>query len=444
MNPFRYAILFALALLLSGCDLMEKFQRREEVHLRIESSPTGAVVTVNGVERGEAPVVVSDLKPGRHTVKVRKDGYHENRQNVSLVAGDHKTIAVELTELTGLVLVQSNPKGADVTLDGAFRGKTPLMMSDFPSGAHRLQIAKPGYFAKDVEVTVRDRVPQLVNLDLTSDAATLAVNSEPAGAIVLVNGSNRGTTPCRIDALPSGEVQLEVRAEGYASFRQSVKLSAGQTFQVDAPLTAQPGSLQIITTPEKAKVYVDNQLRGEAPISMDGLTPGDHRVRIELKGYETDARTVKVKAGGKITEEFRLSQNSGVMVLVTEPGGVRVLIDGEEQGETKPAPAGAVSTSFEVRFLAPGEHTLQLVRPGWTFAPKKFQVESGKAVTLHEKMTRLFIPDVKVRTRDEIVTGVLLREYASGDLEVERSPGVILRIKEGDILERTPLKQGEK
>lgn len=444
MKPFGIALLLTVLGLASGCDLFEKFKGKEEALLRVETTPTGAVVSVNGIERGEAPLTVADLKPGRHLVTAFLDGYHDGRQNVTLVAGDRKSVTLQLTELTGLVLVQSNPRDADVTLDGAFRGKTPLMMSDFPAGAHRLNVAKPGYFAKDVEVTVRDRVPQLVNLDLTSDAATLAVNSQPAGAIVLVNGANRGTTPCRIDALPSGEVQLELKMEGFAPFRQSVKLSAGQTFQVDAPLTAQPGSLQILTTPEKAKVYVDNQLRGDSPVTLDGLPPGDHRVRIELKGFETDARTVKVKAGGKVTEEFRLSQNSGVLVLVTEPGGVRVLIDGEEQGETKPAPAGAVSTSFEVRFLAPGEHTLQLVRPGWTFAPKKFSVESGKAATLHERMSRLFIPDVRVRTPDEIITGVLLREYASGDLEIERQPGVILRVKEGDILERTPIKQGEK
>ena len=447
MSALRSAILSALAsgvILLTSCDYLNKVRGSQDAQLRIDSSPTGAVASVNGTARGETPLTLTGFKPGRIVITTHKDGFHDGRQAITLSAGDRRTVKIEMTELQGLILVHSMPGEADVTLDGAFRGKTPLLMSDFPAGTHRLKIARPGYFAKDVEVSVKDRRPQLVSVDLTSDAATLTVNSEPAGAAVLVNGANRGTTPCKIDALPSGEVQLELRLDGYAAYQQTVKLSAGQTFQVDAPLAAQPGDLQILTTPEKAKVYVDNQLRGEAPVKLAALPPGDHRIRVELKGYETDARDVKVKAGGAVTEEFRLQQNSGVLVLVTEPGGVRVLVDGEEQGETQAAQAGAVSTTFEAHFLSPGDHMLQLVRPGWTCPPKKFTIESGKAATMHEKMTRLFIPDVRVRTHDDIITGVLLREFASGDLEIEQQPGVIVRVKSIDVIERKPIKQDEK
>jgi hypothetical protein len=38
--------------------------------------------------------------------------------------------------------------------------------------------------------------------------------------------------------------------------------------------------------------------------------------------------TVTVKADASTTEEFRLASNSGVLVLVTEPPGVKVLVDG--------------------------------------------------------------------------------------------------------------------
>lgn len=436
-----FLALAAAGLLLTGCEYIEQLKAGQEAQLRIETSPTGAVAVINGAPRGQTPMTLTGLKPGPLSILARKEGYHDARQSVSLSPGDRKTVKLELAELTGLILVHSTPGEAEVTLDGAFRGKTPLMMPDCPAGEHRLKISRPGYFAKDVDVAVKDRTPQLIKVDLTSDAATLTVNSQPAGAAVLVNGSNRGKTPCTIDALPSGEVQLELRLDGYAVYRQPVQISAGQTFRVDATMTAQPGDLQIVSTPEKAKVYVDNQLRGETPITLGGLEPTDHRVRVELKGFEPEARTVAVKAGGKVTEEFRLTQNSGVLVLVTEPGGARVLVDGEEQGETKAAAAGAVSTSFEVRFLGPGEHTLQLVRPGWIYQPRKFSVESGKAVTLHERMTRLFIPDIEIRTLSDTITGVLLREYASGDLEIERQPGVIVRIQEIDIVERKAIKQ---
>lgn len=447
MKRTSLALLMLLAAasgLLTGCDFLEKLKSGNEAQLRIECAPTGAVLIVAGKPRGELPMTLVGLKPGRMILTARMDGYRDTRQSVVLAAGERKTVKLELSELTGLVLVRSVPPDSDITLDGAFRGKTPQLISDFPSGTHRLKIAKPGFFAKDVEVTVKDRAPQLVSLDLTSDAAVLSVNSEPAGATVVVNGANHGTTPCKIEALPSGDVQVEVRMEGYSTFQQTVKLAAGQAFQVSATLIARPGDLTILSSPDHAKVYVDNQLRGEAPVTLTGQPPGPHRVRVELKGFETEARDVKVKAGDKVTEEFRLVQNSGVIMLVTEPGGVRVIIDGEVQGETKPAPAGLVSQPFEVKFLSPGEHSLQLVRPGWTYQPSKFTIESGKAATLHEKLSRLFIPDIEVRTHDDIVRGVLLREFASGDLEIERQPGVIVRVQAIDIIKRTAIKQGEK
>lgn len=441
----RFSALLGLAaalLLAAGCDLsLDALRGNTGSQLRIDTTPTGATVIVNGTVAGEGPATMDKLKPGRYLVTARMDGHKDARETVQLNAGEKRAIQLQLEEITGLVLVRTTPDGADVTLDGAFRGKTPLMMSDFPVGTHRVNVARPGFFAKDVEITVKDRIPQLVALDLTPDAAMLAVNSQPAGASILINGANRGITPANLDALPSGEVQVELRLNGFAPYRQAVKLTAGQRYTVNATLSAQPGTLKVATTPEKAKVYVDDQLRGESPLTLPGLAPIAHRLRIEMRGFETDARTVQVKPGETITEEFRLQQNSGVLLLTTEPAGARVLIDGEEQGETKAAAAGMVSRAFEVQFLGPGEHNLQLVRPGWSFQAKKFTIESGKAVTLHERMTRLFIPDIQVRTRDEIITGVLLREYASGDLEVERQPGVIVRVNVADILERKAIKQ---
>jgi hypothetical protein len=126
---------------------------------------------------------------------------------------------------------------------------------------------------------------------------------------------------------------------------------------------------------------------------------------------------------------------------------VKVFVDGEDVGETVASEAGLVSTALNVDLLARGEHTLQLTRPGWTHRPRKFTIETDQAVTLHEKMTRLFIPDILVRTgtgEGGTRTGVLLREFPNGDLEVEVRPGVIERIKGKDIIERRAIREGAK
>ncbi len=414
---------------------------------RVSTTPPGAQVEVDGAARGITPVTVPNLAPGRHLVVVRKDGYAEAMRSFSLLDGQNLSIDIPLEEITGLVLVHTQPPGADVNLGGAFRGRTPLLMPNFPLGTHRLNLSLNGHFPREVEVTVKDRTPQWVKLDLVADSASLEVTSDPPGAQVIINGSQRGTTPCRLDKVATGQADLQVVLDGYAEYKETVKLAPGESYKVSANLRARPGSLEIVTIPPKARVYVDNQFRGESPISLSSLPPGEHRVRVEMKGFEADARTIRVRAGEQTTEEFRLANNSGVLMLVSEPAGARVFVDGQDVGVTTPAAAGLVSEALRVDTLARGEHTLQLQKTGYTYSPRKFTVEPGKAVTLHERLTRIFNPDIEVRTRDEngvegLLTGVLLREYPGGDLEIETRPGVVVRVPSRTIVGRGTIRIG--
>jgi hypothetical protein len=417
----------------------------DPAQVRISTTPADAQFEVDGIPRGATPTTVAGLGPGRHLVVVHKDGYLEVRRSFSLLEGQSLSVDIPLEEVSGLVLVHTQPPGAEVSMGGAFRGKTPLLLPNFPLGTHRLNLVLAGHFPREVEVTVKDRTPQWVKVDMVADSATLDVNSDPAGARVTINGSDRGTTPCRLDKIATGQAELVVALDGYAEYRETLKMSPGESYQVNANLRARPGSLNIVSLPPKGRVYVDNQFKGEAPISLATLAPGEHRVRVELKGFETDARTVKVRAGELSTEEFRLANNSGLLLLVTEPAGARVFVDGNDVGETTAATAGLVSEALRVDTLGRGEHTLQLQKTGYTYTPRKFSVEPGKASTLHERLTRIFNPDIEVRTRDQqgaetVVTGVLLRKYPGGDLELETRPGVIVRISASTIVDRNTIR----
>jgi hypothetical protein len=416
-----------------------------ETQVRVNTTPAGATLVVDGTPREVAPTTLTDLTPGTHLIVARKDGFRETRESFALLAGQKLALDLKLDELRGLALIHASPTGAEVYVDGAFRGLTPLLLPDVPLGTHRVQITAPGFFPKEVDLTVPDRIPLKIAVELVADSASVDFSSEPAGAAVLINGSSRGTTPLRVDQIPSGETEVVLQLEGYAPHREKLVLKAGETVRVEARLTSQPGALSVVAQPEPARIYVNNEFRGETPLDLQGLAPGEYRLRAERRGFETDARTVQVRADTKTTEEFRLQKNSGVLVLVTEPPGVKVFVDGVEVGETSPSAAGLLSERLTVELLARGEHTLQLNRPGWIHRPQKFTIDTDQAVTLHEKMTRLFIPDILVRTsagEGGTRTGVLLREYPNGDLEVEVRPGVIERIKGKDVIERRAIRDG--
>ena len=114
------------------------------------------------------------------------------------MAGQKIPVDIILEPVQGLVLIQSTPPGAEVKVGEAFKGKTPLFLSDIPLGTHRIGLTFQGFKERVVELNVQDRVPQKVHVELLSDTASLKVSSNPEGATVRVNSVRRGVTPCEV------------------------------------------------------------------------------------------------------------------------------------------------------------------------------------------------------------------------------------------------------
>jgi len=409
----------------------------EFAQLRVTTIPPGAALTCDGVLQRETPVTVSGLGPGRHLLIARKDGFREARHTVSLMSGQEAAVEIKLERIYGLLLLQSSPTGASVAVDGAYRGITPLLVPDFPLGQHRIQFSAEGYIEKSVDITLDDRTPRKVSVNLVSDTARLSLRSEPAGASVMINGSARGTTPCTIEGIPSGEVRIGLRLSGYRPYQEKAVLHVGETHEVDARLEAMPGALVVQTMPPGARVYIDNQYRGDSPLTLENLEPGTYRVRVESPGYAPDARDVSIESTGSTVEEFRLTRNSGALVLVTQPAGVNVYLDGKFAGATQPADAGEVSRPFKADLLSEGVHRVQLTKPGYVAKNKRVQISAKQVVNLHEELDRRFIPDIEVRVGEgegKVFRGVLVREHENGDLEVEVKPKIIMTIKAEEII----------
>ena len=419
----------------SGFDL--PFGRRGG-QIRVTTIPPGASVQLDGQSQELAPLTYQKVAPGTHLLVVQKEGFREARRTVSLMAGQKVAVDFKLESIKGLVLLQTMPPGAEVEIDGAFRGKTPLLLLDLEIGEHPTLLRSEGYQPRRLAIKVTDRVPQKVMTDLTSDSARINVASEPAGAAVLINGSHRGETPCTVDRIPSGNIELEIALKGYRSHQEKITLSAGGVFEVRAALKPIPATLSVQSIPDnKARVYLNNQYQGETPLVLTNLAPGKYRLRAEMRGYDAEARDLELKPEDRVTEEFRFTRNSGMLVIVTTPPGVKVFVDGEERGATVASNNPQVSEPLQVDLLSSGEHILNLVKPGYSYVPVNFQIEQGKILNRTERLTRLFIPDTIVRTGsrvEDVFTGVLVRKSSNGDVELETRPGIFKTIEAARIL----------
>jgi serine/threonine protein kinase len=109
--------------------------------LVVNTSPAGAKLFVDGVERGATPVTVS-LKPGPHSLEVRGDG-PPRLMPIVITAGAQVSQYLELPKVAaavGQLNVRTEPGGARVSVDGVAKGTSPLTVSDLAPGEHSVQL----------------------------------------------------------------------------------------------------------------------------------------------------------------------------------------------------------------------------------------------------------------------------------------------------------------
>jgi hypothetical protein len=239
---------------------------------------------------------------------------------------------------TGTLIVNTNPSGVTVVIDGQHRGSTPLTL-DLSPGNHLLQIVSDGHVRK-IPVTIAEgrEVAQFVELPAVAPAPTdgqLQVRSEPAGARVLIDGQYRGVAPLTVEGLSPGAHAIKVE-DGTASVTQQVTIEAGLTASLVVPLVA-PRNVPVsgwisVAAPLDVQIYENGRLLGSSRSEQIMVSEGKHDLEIanEALGYRV-ARPVQVTAGQ--TTAIKLEWPKGSLALNALPWA-EVWLDGERLGET--------------------------------------------------------------------------------------------------------------
>lgn len=423
-----------LCLLLAG--LPSLAQNDAGGQYRITTTPPGAEATLDGKSVGQAPLALSGVPTGEHLLIVELNGHHIARRTLNVTPNARHVVDIALKPITGWVIIDSNPSGAEVFVRGASRGTTPILLSDLLLGEHRVRLSKTGFVAKEIDLRIDDRVPIKKMVDMNSNAATLVLDSQPQAANVQLNGADRGVTPVTLDRIPAGNVVLEMAVDGYESYRQELVLDAGQIEEIRAVLSPLPGSLEIVTIPDNVRIYIDETFRGTSPITLEKLEPKLYRIRAEKEGFDDLTTSVMVTRAAELVEELRLEQTSGLLSITTEPDGVTVSIDGVIKGITQSQSndTDRVSLPLRVNYIPEGEHALELSKKGYFTHKSEILIERLETLTQHEALKRRFIPNYEVITqKGTTVIGVFHEVDLDGSIRIEISQGVIKTIKKSNI-----------
>ena len=179
--------------------------------MRVTSETAGAMVAVNGEERGTTPCDL-DLPPGNCELRLSKK-YHESR-SIPLTVNGAGTRDYKLTRVHASVPFESEPPGAQVFVDGVKIGETPLAEQSIPGGTHKANFVLEGYYEQTVpfEVLGRDMVLGPVKATLLKiPPGRLVVECDVDGAEVWLNAKLIGRAPVVSPApLPAGQYRIRV------------------------------------------------------------------------------------------------------------------------------------------------------------------------------------------------------------------------------------------
>lgn len=409
--------------------------------LDVAVQPVGAKVVVDGKPRGIAPCSVFGLPAGVHLVQVEAASHVSQDEFVQISDGEYVQRTFTLAEEKGLVLVKTEPAGADVKCNGVSLGTTPLLVTTLTSDRpHALELSLNGYQTKRIDVQTDGRHPLVRTETLALDSGVVDCTTEPAGATVFVNGVERGVTPIKLANIPKGVATVVFRLTGYKDETRELRLAPGDSQSLAVQLKGQPAKLAVVSSPEGAKVFVDDDYQGKTPVTISTLAGGAHKIRIELVGHEPVTRDVTLENGAVKTEEFKLESMLGRFEIVTIPAGAKVSVDGRTVGTTHGQGGSARSQIFAVEGIAAGEHSVLIHLDGYQDTSRRIVVKAKDTGRLTVKLQRIFQADTELETISGVHRGALVEKDFLGNVTIEVSPGVQQTFRKEDIRKIRPLK----
>jgi hypothetical protein len=127
------------------------------------------------------------------------------------------------------------------------------------------------------------------------------------------------------------------------------------------------GLLRLRADPEDSTVLVDGRQRSLAASGSLRLAEGEHRLRVERRGYDAAELPFRILPGEETSLEVRLDPNARSVVVRTELEGVEVELDGTPAGRTVRPPGRASEPGAPAELLLEdvplGEHALKLAKP---------------------------------------------------------------------------------
>ena len=183
----------------------------------INSNVNNADVYINNELKGVTPLSVN-LVDGTYDIKISKKDYIDFFTVKSIKSGQEEDLFVTLiSEPHGNLYISSEPKNANIFIDGQYLGKTPSTIT-LRKSSYLASIEKEGYEDKKINIDIINNKRKELIFKLEPSLGTLFVGSDNLGASIYIDGKYKGITPKVITGLNYGVHSLKLSKEYYEDY----------------------------------------------------------------------------------------------------------------------------------------------------------------------------------------------------------------------------------
>ncbi len=286
---------------------------QEVATLSVQSDPPGAAILLDGKPSTGLANTFTHVPFGTHQLTATLDGYEPIKQDIEARRGTAPEIHLKLTPIQeiGALSVQSDPPGAAILLDGKSPQGPSNTFSHVPFGTHQLTATLNDYepIKQDLEVR-RGTAPEVrLKLKPSREIAALPVQSDPAGASILLDGKPPSGPSNTFTHVPFGTHQLTATLNDYEPIKQDLEVRRGMAPEIHLNLkpSQEIASLSVQSDPPDASILLDGKPPQGPSNTFSHIPFGTHQLAATLENYESIKQEIEIRRG--MNPEIRLKLN---------------------------------------------------------------------------------------------------------------------------------------
>lgn len=229
---------------------------------------------------------------------------------------------------TGTYRIHGNVEEAQVYFDSDYKGNITDDILDVPvyvtgTPYHTYTVQKEGYETYRGTFTSVPAKDQVINIYVTMSAlpitefGTIHLMVTPTLSTVYFDGVEAGMVPPDgifiIRNVAPGTHNIRISKEGYTTV--TIEQYVGKNEIVKVPVTLEAsstgaGSLSVSSNPPGAQIYLDGEVMGVTPMTIQYITEGEHTLILRMEGYTDYTETVTITPEGAVVSATLIPASS--------------------------------------------------------------------------------------------------------------------------------------